>query len=259
MAHKKGVGSSRNGRDSNPQMLGVKRFGGQFVTAGQHPRSPARHPVQSGHQCRARRGSHAFRQDRRLRPLRAARATTSTSASPAARLTPPGRRPGPAMFVDEVEVFVKGGDGGAGCVSFRREKFVPRGGPDGGDGGDGGDVVLHADPAHHHAARLPLPAPLQRRARPARQGRQPPRQERRRHRAPRAARHRGPRPRHRRAARRPHHARPAPARGPRRARRARQRALRRPPPTRRRAAPTSAGRAASAGSAWSSSSSPTSA
>ena len=51
------------------------------------------------------------------------------------------------MFVDEVSVFVKGGDGGAGCVSFRREKYVPRGGPDGGDGGDGGDVVLRADPA----------------------------------------------------------------------------------------------------------------
>jgi GTPase len=51
------------------------------------------------------------------------------------------------MFVDEVDVFVKGGDGGAGCVSFRREKFVPRGGPDGGDGGDGGSLVLEADPA----------------------------------------------------------------------------------------------------------------
>jgi len=49
------------------------------------------------------------------------------------------------MFVDEVDVFVKGGDGGAGCVSFRREKFVPRGGPDGGDGGDGGSVWLVAD------------------------------------------------------------------------------------------------------------------
>src|SRR5262252_1785718 len=51
------------------------------------------------------------------------------------------------MFVDEIDVFVKGGDGGAGCVSFRREKFVPRGGPDGGDGGDGGNVVLETDPA----------------------------------------------------------------------------------------------------------------
>jgi GTP-binding protein len=51
------------------------------------------------------------------------------------------------MFVDEIDIFVKGGDGGAGCISFRREKYVPRGGPDGGDGGDGGSVWLAADPA----------------------------------------------------------------------------------------------------------------
>jgi GTP-binding protein len=51
------------------------------------------------------------------------------------------------VFIDEIDIFVKGGDGGAGCVSFRREKFVPRGGPDGGDGGDGGTVILEADPA----------------------------------------------------------------------------------------------------------------
>ncbi len=48
-------------------------------------------------------------------------------------------------FVDECNLHVKGGDGGAGCVSFRREAHVPRGGPDGGDGGDGGDVWLKAD------------------------------------------------------------------------------------------------------------------
>ncbi len=50
------------------------------------------------------------------------------------------------MFADRANVFIQGGRGGDGCISFRREKFVPKGGPDGGDGGDGGDVVLVADP-----------------------------------------------------------------------------------------------------------------
>jgi len=49
-------------------------------------------------------------------------------------------------FVDEVSIRVEAGNGGNGCMSFRREKYVPRGGPDGGDGGDGGDVVLVANP-----------------------------------------------------------------------------------------------------------------
>ncbi len=48
------------------------------------------------------------------------------------------------MFIDEVEIRVEAGKGGDGCVSFRREKYVPRGGPDGGDGGDGGSVILIA-------------------------------------------------------------------------------------------------------------------
>ena len=48
------------------------------------------------------------------------------------------------MFADRATIQVEGGRGGDGCVSFRREKYVPKGGPDGGDGGDGGDVILVA-------------------------------------------------------------------------------------------------------------------
>jgi GTPase len=50
------------------------------------------------------------------------------------------------VFVDEAKISIKGGDGGNGCVAFRREKYVPRGGPSGGDGGNGGDVYLEANP-----------------------------------------------------------------------------------------------------------------
>ena len=49
------------------------------------------------------------------------------------------------MFIDRVKAFAQAGSGGRGCVSFRREKFVPKGGPDGGDGGRGGNVILRAD------------------------------------------------------------------------------------------------------------------
>lgn len=60
------------------------------------------------------------------------------------------------MFVDRVELFVKGGDGGRGMVSFRREKYIPKGGPDGGDGGDGGSVIVRADPNADNLAGLTM-------------------------------------------------------------------------------------------------------
>jgi len=53
------------------------------------------------------------------------------------------------MFTDEATIKIKAGNGGNGCVSFRREKYVPKGGPDGGDGGKGGDVYFVADNALH--------------------------------------------------------------------------------------------------------------
>ena len=55
-------------------------------------------------------------------------------------------------FLDETEITVASGDGGKGCISFRREKFIPKGGPDGGDGGKGGDVVIRATNRLHTLA-----------------------------------------------------------------------------------------------------------
>ena len=203
MAHKKGLGSSKNGRDSNPKYLGVKMFDGQAAESGNiivRQRGTRFRPgpgTQIGRDdtiFAIRPGTVSFRTSGERRfvsvvdpQARSRPREPSRSAVEAPwRLSPPkpafgdgvlpstpvraglgktchtfvsfgdgrglplrgfGRRYGSAMFSDRAKIHVQAGKGGDGGLSFRREKFVPKGGPDGGDGGDGGDVVLVADPS----------------------------------------------------------------------------------------------------------------
>ena len=161
MAHKKAGGSSRNGRDSPGQRLGRQEIRRREGHPRQHHRPPARHPIPSRRRRRHRPRPHAVRADARAGSPSAAAAKGRTYISDrsaglawtGAALRRPSRRAAAAAreagfvdvrFLDEAKVLVKSGDGGNGCLSFRREKFIEFGGPDGGDGGVGGDVVVEA-------------------------------------------------------------------------------------------------------------------
>ena len=193
MAHKKGASSSRNGRDSNAQRLGVKRFGGQTVNAGEiivRQRGTHFHPglgvgrgdddtlfalvagkVEFGSLPRSPRGEHRSAAGARagLGLAGAKRHVTAGRRLPARRWRFQGYR-GPALgrtkvrgqimaeFADHAVLRVQAGHGGHGCASVHREKFKPLGGPDGGNGGRGGRRDPRGRRVHVHAARLP-PAP----------------------------------------------------------------------------------------------------
>ena len=175
MAHKKGVGSSRNGRDSNPQMLGVKRFGGPVRHRGQHHRPPARHPLQAGRQRRPRRGPHALRQEptATCRFERKGDDKYVSIAQQRCLIRPAmtGRRP--PCSSTKIDVFVKGGDGGAGCMSFRREKFVPAAARTAATAATAAAWSSRPTPSITTLLDFHYQRPLHRRAGPARQGRQP--------------------------------------------------------------------------------------
>src|ERR1700737_3821 len=144
MAHKKGAGSSRNGRDSVGQRLGMKTGAGQAVNAGTillRQRGTAIFPGTNVGMGRDHTlfalidGVVGFERTGH------GRKKGSVLAGGVYRARHPRSLRG-LMFTDRVKIFVKAGDGGAGALSFRREKFVPRGGPDGGNGGGGGNVGL---------------------------------------------------------------------------------------------------------------------
>ena len=165
MAHKKAGGSSRNGRDTEGRRLGIKKFGGESVVAGNIIVRQRGTKWKPGTQCRPRPRPHDLRPDRRQggvpaqgrRPracFRAHRCRPPPSKPPRPRRElrsgvgasrPPFSFRSTLMkFLDQAKIYLRSGDGGDGVVAFRREKFIEFGGPDGGNGGKGGDIVFEA-------------------------------------------------------------------------------------------------------------------
>ena len=184
MAHKKGLGSSKNGRDSNAQRLGVKVFGGQLVPGGSIIVRQRGTRIKPGDERRLGQGRHAVRQGHRRRRIprprpdgqvrqhQRRRVATAGSSSEGRRFRDRRLSVGFSMFIDEVSILVKAGDGGNGCLAFRREKYVPRGGPSGGDGGRGGDVTMVASEHHNTLLHFRFNPEHKAAARPARRRQQ---------------------------------------------------------------------------------------
>ena len=144
MATKKAGGSSRNGRDSAGRRLGVKKYGGQYVLPGNiivRQRGTKIFPGQNVGMGKDHsifsvvKGKVVFKKSKSDR--------TYVSVKPIKFIQQKFKLY--YEILDQVKIFVKAGDGGSGSPSFRREKFIEFGGPDGGDGGKGGSVILKSE------------------------------------------------------------------------------------------------------------------